>query len=175
MLLNHYDRDLYWHYVSANRDPEVVKQLLLHPRLLPGFNDSGAHVTNMAYFDCNLRALRIALEESEDTFSHMVGRLTREPAEFFGLNRGRDAVGSIAVGGRADLTLLNPQALATYGGEASVDYVYRDVFDCHQLVNRSVGVVKDVYVGGTPVWQGEAFTTEHGSTQLGEALRVGVE
>lgn len=173
LLLKHYDRDLYWHYVSANRDPQEVKRLLLHPKLLPGFNDSGAHVTNMAYFDCNLRALRIALEDSEATFSHMVGRLTREPAAFFGLDQGPNAVGSLQVGGRADLTLLNPNTLADYDGEASVQYHYRDVFGCHQLVNRSTGVVQGVYVAGQPVWQGKQFTAAHGSTHLGEALRVG--
>jgi len=173
LLLKHYDRDLYWQYVSANRDPAEVKRLLLHPKLLPGFNDSGAHVTNMAYFDCNLRALRIALEDSEATFSHMVGRLTREPAAFFGLDKGPNAVGSLQVGGRADLTLLNPQTLAGYDGEASVQYLYRDVFDCHQLVNRSTGVVNGVYVAGQSVWQGEDFTPAHGTTHLGQALRVG--
>ncbi len=174
LLLKHYDRDLYWQYVSANRDPEEVKRLLLHPKLLPGFNDSGAHVTNMAYFDGNLRALRIGLQDSEATFSHMVGRLTREPAAFFGLDQGPNAVGSVQVGGRADVTLLNPQALGSYDGEASVQYLYRDVFDCHQLVNRSNGVVDGVYVAGQAVWQGEGFTPAHGTTHLGEALRVGV-
>ena len=29
-LLQHFDRDLHWHYVAANKDPEVVKQLILH-------------------------------------------------------------------------------------------------------------------------------------------------
>ena len=125
MLLHHYDRDLYWHYVSANRDPEVVKRLLLHPKLLPGFNDSGAHVTNMAFFDGNLRALKIALEDGEQTFAYMVGRLTREPAEFFNLD-----VGSLKVGAQADLMLLNPQALAEYDGEANIELVHRDIFGC---------------------------------------------
>jgi N-acyl-D-aspartate/D-glutamate deacylase len=173
LLLKHYDRDLYWQYVSANRDPAQVKKLLLHPKLLPGFNDSGAHVTNMAYFDCNLRALRIALEDGEATFSHMVGRLTREPAAFFGLDSGPNAVGTLNVGGRADMTLLNPDTLAGYDGEASVQYIYRDVFDCHQLVNRSGGVVDGVYVAGEQVWQENDFTTAHGRIRLGEALRVG--
>ena len=173
MLLKHYDRDLYWQYVSANRDPSEVKRLLLHPKLLPGFNDSGAHVTNMAYFDGNLRGLHIAMQDSETTFSHMVGRLTREPAEFFGLDRGPNAVGSLQVGGRADLTLLNPDALGSYDGEKSIDYIYRDIFDCHQLVNRSDGVVAAVYVAGAQVWEGEGFTQQHGNSHLGEALRVG--
>ncbi len=168
MLLNHYDRDLYWHYVAANRNPEVIKELLLHPKLLPGFNDSGAHVTNMAFFDGNLRALQIGLNDSEATFSHMLKRLTREPAEFFGLD-----VGRLEVGARADLALLNPEALRTYDGEASVNYIYRDVFGCHQLVNRSDGLVEGVFVAGEQVWDGDQFTAVHGNKRLGRALRVG--
>jgi len=147
--------------------------LLLHPKLLPGFNDSGAHVTNMAYFDCNLRALRIALEDSEATFSHMLSRLTREPAAFFGLDKGPQAVGGLQVGGRADLLLLDPDRLRQHDGEAGVEYLYRAAFDCHQLVNRAQGVVDSVYVAGQAVWQDDAFTPAHGSRHLGEALRVG--
>ncbi|MEM9624348.1 MAG: N-acyl-D-glutamate deacylase, partial [Pseudomonadota bacterium] len=166
-LLKHYDRDLYWHYVNANKDPRVVKELLLHPKLLPGFNDRGAHDPTRAYFDGTLRALAIAVNDSEQTFSHMVGRLTREPAEFFGLD-----VGRLELGSRADAVLLDPQALRQYDGEASVQYLYRELFDCHQLVNRSDGVVAGVYVGGQPVWDGQTFTTQHGNQALGQALRV---
>lgn len=167
-LLRHFDSDLHWCYVAANKDPEVIKRLLLHPKLIPGFNDSGAHVTNMAFFDGNLRALKIGLEESEACFTHMLSRLTSEPAAFFGL----PGVGSLRVGSRADMVLLNPQQLASYDGEASVQYQYRDVFDCHQLVNRSDGVVDGVFVGGQRVWQGEDFCGEHGKRSLGGALRA---
>jgi N-acyl-D-aspartate/D-glutamate deacylase len=168
-LLRHFDSDLHWCYVAANKDPEVIKRLLLHPKLLPGFNDSGAHVTNMAFFDGNLRALKIGLEESEACFTHMLSRLTSEPAEFFGLS----GVGSLSVGSRADMLLLNPEQLASYDGEASVQYQYRDVFDCHQLVNRSDGVVGGVFVSGQQVWDGTGFCGEHGKRALGGALRVG--
>ena len=168
-LLRHFDSDLHWCYVAANKDPEVIKRLLLHPKLLPGFNDSGAHVTNMAFFDGNLRALKIGLEESEACFTHMLSRLTSEPAEFFGLS----GVGSLRVGSRADMLLLNPEQLASYDGEASVQYQYRDVFDCHQLVNRSDGVVGGVFISGQQVWDGTGFCGEHGKRALGGALRVG--
>jgi len=164
-LLSVFDRDLYWHYVSANRDPEVVKKLLLDPLLIPGFNDSGAHVTNMAYYDGNLRGLKIALDDSEATFSYMVRRLTREPAEFFGLDAGR-----IEIGAKADLTLLNPENLRAYDGDANIEYGYRDVFGCHQLVNRSDGVVEGVFVAGKKVWQGMAFTDIFGRERAGRAL-----
>ena len=168
-LLRHFDTDLHWCYVAANQDPDVIKRLLLHPKLLPGFNDSGAHVTNMAFFDGNLRALKIGLKESEACFTHMLSRLTSEPAEFFGLSN----VGSLRVGSRADMLLLNPEQLVSYEGEASVRYQYRDVFDCHQLVNRSDGVVGGVFVGGQQVWDGTGFCGAHGKRALGGALRVG--
>jgi len=99
----------------------------------------------------------------------MLSRLTSEPAQFFGLS----GVGSLRVGNRADMVLLNPEQLATYDGEASVQYQYRDVFDCHQLVNRSDGVVDGVFVAGEQVWQGNAFCGEHGQRSLAGALRVG--
>ena len=164
-LLRHFDRDLYWHYVSANRDPEVVKALLLHPHMLPGFNDSGAHVTNMAFYDGNLRALNIALRDSEALFTRMLSRLTAEPAEFFGLDAGR-----IEVGSRADMTLLNPAALAAYDGDAGIRYQYRPSFECHQLVNRSDGVVSGVYVAGRQLWNGQGFTDMFGRERAGRAL-----
>ena len=86
-------------------------------------------------------------------------------------------VGSIKVGGRADLTLLNPEALKTYDGEASVRLIDRDLFGCEQLVNRSDGVVDGVYVHGQKVWQGTDFTATFRNaglrdTKLGAALRV---
>ena len=168
-LLRHFDTDLHWCYMAANKDPAVIKRLLLHPKLLPGFNDSGAHVTNMAFFDGNLRALKIGLEESEACFTQMLSRLTSEPAEFFGLSD----VGSLRVGSRADMLLLNPEQLASYDGEASVQYQYRDVFDCHQLVNRSDGGVGGVFVSGQQVWDGADFCGDHGKRALGGALRVG--
>jgi N-acyl-D-aspartate/D-glutamate deacylase len=165
MLLKVFDRDIYWHYVSANRDPAVVKKLLLNPVLIPGFNDSGAHVTNMAFYDGNLRALRIALDDSEATFSFMVHRLTREPADFFGLDAGR-----MDIGARADLVLLNPDVLRSYDGDANIEYRFRDEFGCHQLVNRSDGVVEGVFVAGRKVWQGTAFTGIFGRERAGRAL-----
>ncbi|MEC7990841.1 MAG: amidohydrolase family protein, partial [Pseudomonadota bacterium] len=132
-----------------------------------GFNDSGAHVTNMAFFDGNLRALKIGLEDSEQGFSHMLKRLTREPAEFFGLN-----VGGLEVGDRADFALLDPQRLASYDGEASVQYTYREAFDCHQLVNRTDGVIKGVFVGGEQIWIDGHSTPALGQRSLGKALRA---
>ena len=108
MLLGYFDRDLYWYYVNANKDPKVVKELLFHPKLLPGFNDSGAHITNMAYFDGNLRALKIGLD-GEQSFSRMLRRYDGEASiklihrELFGceqlVNRSDGVVSGVFVSG----------------------------------------------------------------------------
>ena len=157
-LLRHFDTDLHWCYVAANKDPDAIKRLLLHPKLIPGFNDSGAHVTNMAFFDGNLRALKIGLDRIRGVFQSYALAFDQRTG---GLLRATE-VGSLRVGSRADMLLLNPEQLATYDGEASVQYQYRDVFDCHQLVNRSDGVVGGVYVAGQQVWDGADFCGTHG-------------
>ena len=69
-------------------------------------------------------------------------------------------------------SLLNPEVLKSYDGEASVRLIDRELFGCEQLVNRSDGVVDGVYVHGQRVWQGTNFSPPHGETKLGAALRV---
>lgn len=136
--------------------------------MLPGFNDRGAHIINMVYFDGNLRALKIGLEDGEQSFSRMLRRLTQEPAEFFGF----EDVGSLDIGQRADIALLDLQVLSSYDGEASIKLIHRELFGCEQLVNRSDGVVSDVFAGGTKVWSDNSFTDQHGQMKLGQALKV---
>lgn len=91
--------------------------------------------------------------------------LTRERAEFFGLD-----VGRIEVGGGADITLLNPTALAGYDGDAGIRYQYRPAFECHQLVNWSDGVVDGIYIASRRVWDGRGFTEVFGKERTGRAL-----
>lgn len=103
-LLRRYDRALRWWFVVANDRPDVLKRLLFDEHLLPGFNDSGAHLLNLAFFDGNLLTLQVAARESIARVAHAVRRLTREPAEFFNLDAGR-----IDPGSPADLVLIDPQ------------------------------------------------------------------
>ena len=48
-MFREFDTELVWSTTSANRDPKFTRKLLMDPILLPGFNDSGAHLTNMAF------------------------------------------------------------------------------------------------------------------------------
>jgi N-acyl-D-aspartate/D-glutamate deacylase len=166
-LFRSYDRELRWWFVVANDRPEVLRELLFHPHMLPGFNDSGAHLINLAFFDGNLLTLQVAQRESLEQVAIAVRRLTREPAEFFGVDAGR-----LDVGARADLVLVDPQALGAYDTDASRRMVYRDVFEHEQLVNRSDGVVTAVFIAGEQVWDGREFGAALGTRKLGRALRA---
>lgn len=167
-MLRAYDTDLYWYSVTANRDPEMVSKLILHPKLLPGFNDSGAHLTNMAFYDGNLRALQIAQREGERAVAFTVERLTRVPAEFFDVD-----AGCIEPGARADVTIVDPEALAAYDAEAHIESIYREDFEHEQLVNRSDGVVDRVIIAGRVAWDGKGYTEVFGRERLGCVLRAG--
>lgn len=164
-LLRRFDTDLRWWTVTANRDPETVKRLLFHPLLMPGFNDSGAHLTNMAFYDANLRTLKIAQADGEQRVSQAVRRLTREPAEFLGIEAGR-----LEPGARADLVLVNPERLRAWNPEDTYRFQWRDCFSHHQLVNRPEGVVSGVMIAGRMAWQDGAYRPEFGRERYGRVL-----
>ncbi|MDI3259371.1 MAG: amidohydrolase family protein [Sinobacteraceae bacterium] len=165
-LLREYDTDLRWWTVTANRDPQRTKKLLFHPLLLPGFNDSGAHLTNMAFYDGNLRTLKFAQQDGLARVAQAVRRLTREPAEFFAVEAGR-----LEVGARADLCVIDPQALSVWDPETTIRDVWRDCFAHHQLVNRPEGVMKHVMIAGRLAWCDGAYTPAFGRQRFGSALR----
>lgn len=164
-LIRRYDRALRWWFVVGNDRPEILKKLLFHPHMLPGFNDSGAHLINLAFFDGNLLTLQMAARDSLEQVAIAVRRLTREPAEFFGVDAGRMDTGS-----QADLVLIDPKALLRYDTDGSRRMVYREIFEHDQLVNRSDGVVTSVFIAGEQVWDGRGFTPALGSRKLGGAL-----
>ena len=114
MLAKHGD-DIRWKTVVANHRPEVRRQLLKHPHLLPGFNDSGAHNRNMGFQDGALVMLQDALLHPEwMSFEHAVVRLTSEPCQWLGMDRG-----VLAPGWGADMVVLDPEKLRTH--DFSVD------------------------------------------------------
>jgi N-acyl-D-aspartate/D-glutamate deacylase len=167
-LARRYDRELRWWFTVANDRPEVLEQLLFHPHMLPGFNDSGAHLINLAFFDGNLLTLQVAQRRSLEQVARAVQRLTREPAEFFGVDAGR-----LDVGAQADIVLVDPEALRTYDTDANRRMVYREIFEHEQLVNRSDGVVAGVFIAGEQVWDGCDFTPALGTRKLGRPLTAG--
>lgn len=165
-LLKTYDRALYWHTISANADEKRLRQLTMSPLFLPGFSDSGAHLTNLAFYDVNLRALKIAMEErGEAGVAYMVRRLTKDAADLFDLD-----AGSLKPGSQADLVLIDPAALARHDGVAGTKRIYREALDHDQLVNRAPGVVRLTMIAGDPVWRDEAFAPDFETKKLGRVL-----
>jgi N-acyl-D-aspartate/D-glutamate deacylase len=164
MLLS-FDTDLSWHTITGNPDEKTVRQLLMNPLFIPGFNDSGAHLTNMAFYDANLRSLKLAAEGGEADVSYIVKRLTLDAAELFGVDGGH-----IDVGAKADIILIDPIALANYDGEANVKRIYREEFNNEQLVNRSDGVVNLVVIGGKVAWEVNQPSSDLGSSPMGQVL-----
>jgi len=166
-MLRTFDTDLTWSTVTANRDLKVVRELLMNPKLLPGFNDSGAHLTNMAFYDVNLRSLQLAAQGGDKDVSYMVKRLTKDAADVFGV-----AGGTVDEGDIADLILIDPEQLASYDGEGNVQRIHREEFKHEQLVNRSDGVVPFVMIGGHAAWENNEFTPDLGQKPMGRLLRA---
>ncbi len=164
-LLREFDRDIRFHFTVGNDRPEILEKLLFDPNTLPGFNDSGAHLINMAFFDGNLATLRFAQRLGTARVAEAVKRLTRDPAEFFGFD-----AGSLAIGKQADVTVIDPAALSSYDTDANRQLLYREVLQEKQLVNRSDGVVDAVYIAGSQVWERDHLLPALGTRQLGRPL-----
>jgi N-acyl-D-aspartate/D-glutamate deacylase len=163
-----YDTDFRWWFDVANTNEDIVEQILFDKNALPGFNDSGAHLTNLSFYDGNLGTLRIAQKRGLERVAHAVHRLTREPAEFFGLD-----VGRIDPGAQADIVLIDPEQLKNHDMNASRTRIYHEIFENDVLVNRCDGVVNQVYIHGQRVWEeGSRFTPALGTRTLGRALRA---
>jgi N-acyl-D-aspartate/D-glutamate deacylase len=166
-LLRTFDLDLSWSTVTANRNPETTRELLMNPLLIPGFNDCGAHLTNMAFYDVNLRSLQLASSGGDNDLTYMVKRLTKDAADLFGVK-----AGTIDEGDTADLILIDPQQLASYDGEANVIRQFRPEYNHEQLVNRSEGVVPLVMIGGNVAWENDGFSSELGERPMGQLLKA---
>ncbi|NHO31997.1 N-acyl-D-glutamate deacylase [Acetobacter fallax] len=166
-LLRVWDTDFRWETTVANRNPKVVKKLLFHPQTVPGFNDSGAHLANIAFYDGNLRALKIAQDDGVQRVSQMVHRLTGLPAAFFNLN-----AGVLRVGAQADLCLIDPDALHRWNPEGTYEFVWRSQFGCRQVINRPQGVVRQVMIAGKIAWNDDVYTASFGHSAFGRVLRA---
>ena len=168
-MLRSYDKSFRFYADVANAENRSTLEFLLHENTLPGFNDSGAHITNMAFFDSNLMSLKLAKEQGEDVVAKVVKRLTKDPADTFGLD-----AGSLAIGSRADMVLINPQAFDGWEPDQTRELVYREIFEHEQMVNRPVGIVDSVYISGELAWVGESGPGEAlGAKPLGQYLLSG--
>jgi len=166
-MMRTYDKSFRFYADIANAENRATLDYLLADSALPGFNDSGAHITNMAFFDSNLMSLKLARQRGDATVARMVQRLTSEPAEVFGLD-----VGTLDIGAQADMVLINPEALDGWQSDDTRVMVHREIFDHRQMVNRPEGIVASVWINGVQAWDGNETTAALGQERLGRALRA---
>ncbi len=168
-MLRTYDKGFRFYADVANAENKATLEFLLHENTLPGFNDSGAHITNMAFFDSNLMSLKLAKEQGEGVVAQVVRRLTKDPAEVFGID-----AGTLEIGARADMVIINPDALDGWEPDQTRVLEYREIFEHQQMVNRPEGIVESVYVAGQHAWDGLLGATDTlGQQPLGRYLLSG--
>ena len=168
-MLRTYDKGFRFYADVANAENSATLEFLLHENTLPGFNDSGAHITNMAFFDSNLMSLKLAKEQGEGVVAQVVRRLTKDPAEVFGID-----AGTLEIGARADMVIINPDALDGWEPDQTRVLEYREIFEHQQMVNRPEGIVEAVYVAGQHAWDGLLGATDTlGQQPLGQYLLSG--
>jgi N-acyl-D-aspartate/D-glutamate deacylase len=168
-MLRTYDKGFRFYADVANAENNATLEFLLHENTLPGFNDSGAQFSNMAFFDSNLMSLKLAKEQGEGVVAQVVRRLTKDPAEVFGID-----AGTLEIGARADMVIINPDALDGWEPDQTRVLEYREIFEHQQMVNRPEGIVEAVYVAGQHAWDGLLGATDTlGQQPLGRYLASG--
>ena len=128
----------------------MLKKLARDPGLQIGFSDAGAHLRNMAFYNCGLRLLRHVRDAERAgtpfmTIEQAVHRLTGELADWYHLDAGH-----LRLGDRADLVVVDPQhldeSLDTYA-EAEIKHFG----GLSRMVNRNDQTVNAVFVAGQAV------------------------
>jgi N-acyl-D-aspartate/D-glutamate deacylase len=167
-LVAQHGKALRWYTVMANDRPEVLAQIVRHPDVLIGFSDAGAHLRNMAHYNFPLRLLRLARSSGCLTPEAAVHRVTGELGAWLGLDAGR-----LQVGSRADVVLLDPDALASSALDEAVEAPMPFFDGFVRMVSQGGGAVRAVLVNGTQVVRDGAPLENVGVTRTGAFLRAG--
>jgi len=170
-LMVEYGKQIRWRTTISNHRPEMLKMIAQEPSVQVGFSDAGAHLRNMAFYNFGLRLLRhvyTAQQEGNEflTVEAAIHRMSREIAEWYGLDAGR-----IQPGDRADLFVLDPahldDTLDTYH-----EAVVPQFSNLSRMVNRNDQTVRAVYVSGRAVFRDGRPTDVLGHQRTGSFLRA---
>ena len=103
------DLEMFFVQAIANQDQDLVLRLMKHPRAIPTFSDSGAHVTQI--MDSSLQTHLLGhwvRDRQEFTLADAVRRITQLPATAWGF----DDRGVLAVGKAADVNVFDPETVS---------------------------------------------------------------
>jgi N-acyl-D-aspartate/D-glutamate deacylase len=165
LVLEH-GADLRWRTTISNHRPKMLRQLATKGGIQMGFSDAGAHLRNMAFYNCGLRLLRHVRDAERSgqpflTVERAVHRLTGELADWYRLDAGH-----LRVGDWADLVIVDPERL-----DASLDGYHEAPIAAYggmtRMVNRNDDTVRSVMVAGRTVF------ADGSPTELVDVQRTG--
>jgi N-acyl-D-amino-acid deacylase len=160
------DLDFFFLMPVANEDQDVALEILRHPRTVPTFSDSGAHVTQL--MDSSLQTHYLAhwvREKQAFTLEHAVHMLTCVPATLWGFHDR----GLIREGMAADIVVFDPERIV-----AEMPEVVDDLpAGARRLVQRARGVAATVVNGQTLLRNGKHTGALPGKLLRGPLARKG--
>lgn len=163
---------LRWRTTIANHRPQQLAQIVTDPNVQIGFSDAGAHLRNMGFYNFPLHTLRWATEQSPLKKAILrpeeaVHRVTAEIGQWLGLD-----AGTLRVGDRADLAIINPAGL-----NEDLDAYCEDAFAPYDGLSRQVRrndeAVHTTMVAGHVVFQRGKFVRDIGHKAFGRFLKRG--
>ena len=141
-----YREALKWSTCYGNQRLPVMHKLLASPWTQPGFADSGAHLHSIVQYNFPLRFLKYVrdAELAGTPFMDMgraVHRLSGELADFIGVD-----AGTIRVGDRADVVIVNPAGLTDELDE--IHEAPMEVLGLERVVKRNDAAVDATLING---------------------------
>ncbi len=170
LVLEHGEK-LRWRTTISNHRPKALRQLAVKNGIQMGFSDAGAHLRNMAFYNCGLRLLRHVRDAQRAgqefmTVERAVHRLTGELADWYRLDAGH-----LRIGDWADAVVLDPERL-----DAALDDYHEAPIPAfggmRRMVNRNDATVRAVMVAGRTVFAEGAPTDLLGNRRIGSFLRA---
>jgi N-acyl-D-aspartate/D-glutamate deacylase len=160
------DLDCFFLMPVANEDQDVALEILRHPRTLPTFSDSGAHVSQL--MDASLQTHFLAhwvRKKQAFTLEQAVHMLTCVPATLWGFHDR----GLIREGMAADIMVFDPERIV-----AEMPEVVDDLpAGARRLVQRARGIAATVVNGQTLLRNGEHTGALPGKLLRGPLARRG--
>jgi N-acyl-D-aspartate/D-glutamate deacylase len=133
---------LRWYTIIGNDRPHAVERILSHPDIMVGFSDAGAHLRNMAFYNMQLRMLKLAKESGFMSVERAVERCTGELARWLDLDAGH-----VEKGSRADVVIVNPDGLDE--SLERIEEIPMEAFGGYRrMARRNDAAVDAVLVGG---------------------------
>jgi N-acyl-D-aspartate/D-glutamate deacylase len=156
-LLEEYDTHIRWKCETSNHRESVRMELLASKHCFPGFNDSGAHNVNMAFHDGALHLLKQATHHPDIMpIEKAIYRLTKEPADYLGID-----AGDISVGKRADVVIIDPSKLDIDLNTEPIEDYHPHFDGGYRLIKRSGKVVQHVFINGEEAYTNNGVTKFH--------------